>query len=434
MQVREEGDHFARAYQVSEGGMLPLKRRGETGGLLPNSLLQMLQAGKATSWHAESRIENAIEFYRDLLQIKLEPQIRAFHAFPATSAESPLPYLPQAAGIRVARLLSDSALATLYGARLGNLLVSVLCIVVAISWTPVYKWALACLALTPAFVSEMASATGFGLTYGVAFLFVALVLRLTYEGPATWRQMLALFLLTVALCLVIQGYFPLIFLYLLIPAARMGGRKRYWLACACMAVLAVGTLAAWYVARSPTFSPIRADVDPSAQARFIVQNPRIFGEAIKVGLGEPLFIHTLTLTYGGFLTTNLFVPSVPLVIVCAMLLIGVCCIDGARGVGRVGARGRLVPLAVGVAGMVCVLVYAYFYQMPVAARTISSGPWQYVPPALVLLLCLFNLMPRLGGFVGFVRAHLGWFVAAYFLLRYAESLLGVAHRYYKLPW
>jgi uncharacterized membrane protein len=432
MQVREEGDHFARAYQVSEGGLLPLKRRGETGGLLPSSLLQLLQAGKATSWHAESRIENPVEFYRDWLQIKLEPQSRAFYAFPATSAESPFPYLPQAAGIRLARLFSDSALATLYGARLGNLLVSVLCIIVAIYWTPVYKWVFACLALTPVVVSEMASATGYGLTYGVVFLFVAWVLRQTYGGVVTWGQTLVLLLLTAGMCLVIQGYFPLLLLYLLIPATRMGGRKRYWLMFAGMIVIAACTIGAWYVSRAPTFSPIKADVDPTAQARFVIQHPRGFIEALKLGLGEPPFLWTLSRTYSGFLTTNLYVPSVPLVIVCAVLLIAVCFLDGACGVGRVGVRGRLVPLGVGVAGMFSVLVFAYLYQMPVAARSIASEPWEYVPPGLVLLLCFFNLTPRPGGFAAFVRTHLGWFVAAYFLLRYAESLLGVVHRYYML--
>jgi uncharacterized membrane protein len=437
LQVPDEASHFARAFQVSEGGMLPQRRRGETGGSLPISLQQLMQAGKATFWHSESRIPNAVEFYRDRFQEKLEPESRSFTAFPMSAAEPPLAFLPQAAGIRIARLVSDSAIATMYGARIANLLVAIACILAAICWTPVYKRVFACLGLAPLVVSEMASASAYAFTYGVVFLFAALVLRLSYGEPglATWRQTAALFVLTAALCLVMQGYFPLVFSYFMIPAARMGGRKRYWLVFAGLAAVAAALVTAWQLAQAPSSALVKAEVDPAAQARQILENPRQFVDVVRASLGTRApVVHVLSQTYSGFLVTNLLNPSIALLVVCAGLFLFVCFLDGRPGLGRVGLRRRLVPLAVAAATMATTLLFAYLYRTPVGSMAVESGPWQLVPTGLVLTFCLFNLTPRLIGFAAFVRAHMSLFVAGYYLLRFGESAFGVIYRYYKINW
>src|SRR5215831_15196647 len=74
LQVPDEGNHFARAFQVSEGGWLPQVVRGENGGVLPTNLLSLMLQHESSAWHQESRISNAIEFYRQQFELKLEPE------------------------------------------------------------------------------------------------------------------------------------------------------------------------------------------------------------------------------------------------------------------------------------------------------------------------------------------------------------------------
>jgi uncharacterized membrane protein len=435
MQAPEEASHFARAYQVADGGWLPQRRHGETGGLLPSNLAHLILTGDATSWHGESKISKPLETYRDLFQVELEPERRTFIAFPKTTAEPPLAYLPQAIGIRITRLITDSALATLYGARLANLLAAIVCITLAILLTPVYKWVLACLALTPMALSEMGSATGYGMTYGVVFLFVALVLRLAYggTGPVSRRTLVALFVLGAALAWVIQGHLPLIFLFLLVPAERLGGRKRYWLGFTALVLVAAGAEAAWQFAQLPVYSPSKAGVDAAAQARLILDHPRQFGTALKTALGQPPLVNLLGMTHSGVWAPDGWQPSVFYVLLCWLPLLCVCFLDGTPAVSRVRLHQRLVPLAVGALAIFVIFLLSYLTWMPVGASTIFLRPRQALPAVLALLLCLFNLTPRLSGFAASVRAHLGLLLVVYFLLRYVEGVLSVAHRYYGWP-
>jgi uncharacterized membrane protein len=433
MQAPEEASHFARAYQVSEGGWLPQKRHGEAGGFLPTSLVQLIQTGEATTWHGESHIDKPLEFYHDLFQVPLEPGRRSFAAFPKAAAEPPLAYVPQAAGIRMSRLVSDSALATLYGARLGSLLAAIVCIAAAILLTPVYKWAFACLALTPMAVAEMASATGYGPTYGVVFLFVALVLRLAYggTGPAARREILALFVLAAGLGWVLQGHLALIFLYLLVPAERFGGRKRYWLVFVALVLVAAGAEAGWQVAQALRYSPAGGGVDPVAQARLVLEQPRLFGSALQTGLGQPPLIDLLARAYSGVWMAAGWVTPIPLVVLFTAVLLGVCVLDRTPGVERVTLAQRLVVIAVAALCLGVVFLLTYLSWMPVGAPTIYVRPRQVLPAGLALLLCLFNLMRPWGRFAAFVRAHLGLLVVVYFLLRYVHAVLAVMHRYYR---
>jgi len=439
MQVPDEGSHFARAYQVSEGGMLPLKRGKETGGILPTSIIQLLQMGDATSWHAEARIENPIEIYRDLLQNKLEPASRSFAAFPKTTSEPPLAFLPQAAGIRIARLVSASALVPLYGARLANLLVAILCTAVAISVTPIYKWVFAWLALSPLVLAEMASATGYALTYGVVFLFVAVVLRLAFggQGMATWIPIVILLILAVATSLVIQGYLPLLLLYFVVPAARVGGRKRYWLTFTALCLVAGGTTVAWHFAQAPTYSPPNAGVDPAAQFRLLSQNSRHFFGALRSSMGLPPIVHVMSTPLSGLLLTGslskpgfLIVLRGVMVPVCAGLVIVACFLDACPAVGRVSLRQRLVAFLVGVASVLAIFLIVYVQSMPVGGTGILVRPRQLIPCGLALLLCLVNLTPRLGKFGAFARSYFGTILVVYFLLRFGESGFSMWARYY----
>src|SRR5258708_17033095 len=57
LQAPDEGFHFARAYQVADGILLPRHRRGELGGLLPSNIEGSIRMADATTWHHEASIK-----------------------------------------------------------------------------------------------------------------------------------------------------------------------------------------------------------------------------------------------------------------------------------------------------------------------------------------------------------------------------------------
>jgi uncharacterized membrane protein len=426
----DQGLHFARAYQVSEGGWLPLKRNGESGGFLPISLLGLTQSFGSISQHGESKISNPVETYRNLFQARLEPATRRFVPFPWTAAESPLPYVPQAIGIRIATLISDSALVCVYGARIANLLFALAFVAAAIRITPVYKWVFAVFALTPQILSEMASTSGFALTYAAAFLFIALVLRLAFGArPVAGKVWAALFVAAAALGLVIQGYWTLVLLFLLVPSDCLGNRRRYWPVFAGLVLVVAGAATAWHVLRAPTFSPLVAGSDPAAQIRLLVHEPRRIPSVVGYTLDKPL-LHLASLYAGVIVTTAISVPLL-FVPVYAALVCGIALFDRTPGVRRMGIGRRVLALAVGVLGVIVLRMVFYVTWMPVGESHVRYfDPNMLTPFAFVILLGLGNLWPGEGRVAGFIRSHLGAFIVVYILIRYGESAWLLLGRYY----
>src|SRR5262249_12907472 len=161
-----------------------------------------------------------------------------------------------------------------------------------------------------------------------------------------------------------------------------------WLVFVGLAVVAASIVAAWQLAQGPPAVAAKAEVDPAAQLRHVVQNPREFAAVLRASIGKPPIVHVMSQAYSGFLVTNLLNPSIPLLAACAGLFLFVCILDIVPGVGRVGLRRRLVPVAVAAISLPVVLLFAYLYRTPVGSMTVESGPWQLIPIGLVLSLCL----------------------------------------------
>jgi uncharacterized membrane protein/cytochrome c-type biogenesis protein CcmH/NrfG len=274
-QVPDEAFHFDRAFQLSEGRVIPLKQGNQTGDYLPDSVAHLRQAFERLEKHPEQKT-SAAEIHA-ALGLSIEGD-RVFANFPNTGVYPPLAYLPQALGIALARLFSSSVLVCFYAGRVANLLATAVLFFLAIRSAPVGKWAFVVLALTPMALFQTASVSSDALTNATSFLWVAFVLRCAC-GPIerlAGRDVMILALLVIALGLVKQGYLLLVLAYFLIPAARLGGRGRYWgvfgLLVGCE-LLAVGS---WALVVRNVYSPVLPDIDPQAQWRYLCAHPGAF--------------------------------------------------------------------------------------------------------------------------------------------------------------
>jgi uncharacterized membrane protein len=275
-QVPDEAAHFQRAFQISEGHLIPLKQGDQTGGILPRNVAHLRQAFERLERHPEQKT-SAAEI-RSNLALAIDED-RVFIGFSNTAVYPPLAYLPQALGIALARLFSPSVLICFYAARLGNLLAATALFFLAIRITPVAKWAFVVLALTPMALFQTASVSSDALTNAISFLLVAFVLRCACAPlpRIRVRDVVILSLLVIALVLVKQGYLLLVLAYFLIPPQKFGGLKRYWGVFALLVGCQLLVTGAWALAIHDVYSPaIAGKVDPRAQLQHMASHPGEF--------------------------------------------------------------------------------------------------------------------------------------------------------------
>ncbi|MEW6267729.1 MAG: DUF2142 domain-containing protein [Thermodesulfobacteriota bacterium] len=242
----DENTHLLQAYALSEGTLRP-ELRGRTLGVGVPRAVQGFIIAFAKHHLKRSLGTPSWEDVGAARSIHVTRH-RGFAKL-AVFTYSPVGYLPQAAGIALARTFTDSVLLQLYAARLANLAVWAALVSLALRVTPVLALPLAVLALAPMSVFLAASCAADATTNGLAFLWFASVLRLAVgerepDAPPA-RAWLALSVQALLLSLAKIAYTPLLLLLLLVPADRLGGRRRATVASVALVTLGVLAVVVW---------------------------------------------------------------------------------------------------------------------------------------------------------------------------------------------
>ena len=236
----DENTHFLQSYALSEGHTRPVVVKGVLGVEVPRAVFRFIIV--LTTFHG--RREPGVPSWDDVMgtrEIRTDGE-RAFAPL-AVYTYSMIGYVPQALGIALARLFTDSILLQFYAARVANLLCWTLLVWLALRTTPYLRLVLGVAALGPMTVFLAASCSADGVTNGLAFLWTAYVIRLAAgddtraPAPSEW---IALGLLAIAFALTKLLYTPLLLLLLILPPARLGGTRR--LLGVSAAVLALGVI------------------------------------------------------------------------------------------------------------------------------------------------------------------------------------------------
>jgi uncharacterized membrane protein len=248
-QAPDEPAHFYRAYQITDGALLPLYHGTSAGGYLPSDLMQTTAAlVDSLPFHPEQK--QTVAAILSALMAPPAQGARVFAIFSNTAVYSPVAYAPQALGIIMGRLLGLSPLALMYFGRAANVLCYTLIVGFAIRTTPILKWVFFLLALMPMSMFQMASLSADGMTNGLSLLFIATVLHYAF-GPVdriTVKGVARLAVAGLLLALAKHTFVLIVPLCLIIPVQRFGTFRRY--AAACAAVIGASALAAgvWYLA------------------------------------------------------------------------------------------------------------------------------------------------------------------------------------------
>jgi uncharacterized membrane protein len=271
----DEESHFYRSLKLSEGSPVARKEGNHTGGEVPTAAREVVARFSTLAAGAEQKTTPAETL--DAFAVRNESGARDFVAFSNAAVHPPLAYLPQAAGVGLARLFSPRVLAWLYAGRLFNLLAATAVTFLAIRITPVGKWSFAALALTPMTLFQSASLSADALTNALSFLLVAQVLAcaLAPDGSVGKRAWWRLAATGAAVGLTKQAYFLLTLAYVLIPVRATGGRRRWWAGFLLFAGATFLAVAGWALVVRNTYSPpdLSQGMDPAGQVRLMCSSP-----------------------------------------------------------------------------------------------------------------------------------------------------------------
>ncbi|MDC0832486.1 DUF2142 domain-containing protein [Geitlerinema sp. CS-897] len=352
-QSPDEYLHFYRAFQIAEGHLVAERQTGDCygyskyfetevclGGNLPNSVLTTVRNVSSRDLRFDKTQKQNLDELFAVLDLPLNPQDRVFINFKTTALHSPIPYLPQALGIAIAKAANLSPLKLMYSGRLANLAAWVGLVFLGIRWSPIHQWFLVMLALTPMSLFLASSLSLDALTNGVAFAFLGLVLRVaigdeteekttekihetqlqqdlnvecrssiqptrvreiakrgqsfqdvtkTEENRNPSIDLAILAVLAIALSLSKLAYFPLVLLFLAIPRRKVGSWRRYWGSFSAIALASGVAVVLWSQVVSRIYVSLHPQLSPSDQIQFVLTHPLAFAATV---------MRTLT-TFGG---------------------------------------------------------------------------------------------------------------------------------------
>jgi hypothetical protein len=459
-QAPDESGHFLRAYQVSEGRIVPVRRGRQRGGELPTSLTDVIGhfSGMKPPRHARTsrrQIEAA-------LRVPLNPGERSFMPFVA-SIYSPVAYLPQAAAIAAGRAFGLHPLALMYLGRVANLMVWIALGYAAIRAAPDLGRPLLLLLLMPMSIFQAASLSADATTNGLAALLAAVVWRYATAGtrpagatpvveaepavPPTlpraarlgWPALLALGALTATISLTKFAYVPLAALVLLIPASRLGGTRRYCMAMAAVLAVNVAALAAWAPQTGGLDTVVRPDarVSPRRQLDYLSAHPTaMITVPVETFLGDGMF---LVKSFVGRLgSVDIALPAAFILVYLASLI--AACWPGDRDQPPPPRLSQLsaVVLVATTLSVAAIGLLNYLYWTPVGSRSVDGLQGRYLiplaPAALLLIRGLFWRPSRRHGWDWRTRRRLDAAAAGMAVIADVYTLAAVYVRYYGPGW
>jgi len=244
--VFDEANHFLRSYSVAHGKFISdvtsIDRLG--GDVLPSAVCDYAEMYKYNADHNGHRLND-------------EP-LKALHAdwndtreivFPNTAINTPVMYLPQAAGIKVTELFSDRPFDMAYGGRFVNMAVTAVLVILAVFITPAGKNYFKFTALLPIMMQESVSLAPDGFITAVIMVYAALILRARYKCKKVLdiRYVILLFVLTIVVITSKLVYAPLCLLLFLIPKEKFGGKSRYYTAVGVFALSIIIFAMSWFM-------------------------------------------------------------------------------------------------------------------------------------------------------------------------------------------
>jgi len=385
----DEPNHFYRAYQIAGGQLIAERRGAQAGGVIPANLVKTVDAViDDIPFHPENKQDLAN--VRSAFSLPLNPEDSLFVDFPNTAVYSFVPYVPQVLGISLGKALGLPPIWLMYLGRFTNLLVAALMIGGAIRLTPLFKGVFFLIGLIPMSLYLLASLSPDALTVGLAFVLIALVLRIAYHPDVRLNaaNLAALLGIIALLAACKNAYFSLAFLFFLIPARKAASPRSYLLSGLLAVTTSVLSFLVWTQVAANVYVPFYRGGFESFRAaeQFILQHPLPYARMLVQNLLDYAFyyIHSFVGILG-WLDTRL---PVLFVVLYLGVLLAVAVFEGDKDVA-VETWQKLIILAIVVGTVVLILTSQFFTWTRWNAWAINAVQGRYFIP-IAPLVFLFS--------------------------------------------
>ena len=241
----DEGMHFFRTYQISEGNFLAKKIDGKVGDEIPLSLSDFYDMYTPFIKNIDKKTNLAQ--MKNNFQLQVNDREREFTQFTNTALYSPVCYISQLPGVVAGKLAKVSLGGIYYLGRLSNLIAYCLLVFFALRITPFFKCPMFLLALMPMSLSLAGAYTCDVAVLVLNFLWMAVILK-TMTLPQTvkftnkWIITLAVLGVLIALS---KSYILLLPLIFLLPPRLFNTKKDYFISVLGILAVAFAGLAYW---------------------------------------------------------------------------------------------------------------------------------------------------------------------------------------------
>lgn len=235
--IPDENAHWYKSYEVSLGHFISDKNEEGYGGRIMNSKLKSVLT---TDFNVENEAGLNYIFEDSIkdLNVRYEEankkeDTEEFIEFSNTAIYPSISYLPQALGISIARLFTNSLRVQAYSARIVNFLVYMFIMWYAMKLLPDKKMLLFLIAFLPISIEQAASMSLDGLVMASTTLLIAYVLNLVYEKDSErkikLKDIFILGVVSIITSITKVIYLPICLILLLIPKERFKDTKQKYL-------------------------------------------------------------------------------------------------------------------------------------------------------------------------------------------------------------
>ena len=391
----DEHNHYYRIYEISEGTLVTPTDGGIIGSKLPESLSKTLSVNNKYSGYYNTSIKYSD--IKDMIKIKLNKKKIIQHGYgfktlyANTALYSFVPYIPQAIGFSIGKLLNSSPYCIGVIGRIFNLLTYLAICYFGIKKMPKNKLAFMILLLSPSLFSTACTLSADTLTNSVIFLFIATIMDIYYRKKNMNRkEMVLLFTLSIIIGASKIVYLPITFLLFLIPNDKFSSKKMKYFYCIGITLLSTIINLIWLKFTDPYMNLIYTRT--KLQEELILKAPFNYIKVLFTTFIKE-FLHLTSSAFAGTdmyhsqILVNPIVSAVLLVLFILVLLNN----ENKKKINTV-SKVFIFVVMVTVSVLVCTAIYVQFDANFVALNNsyVKGLQGRYFIPAIMMIPLIVN--------------------------------------------
>lgn len=380
----DEGMHFYRTYQISQGRFIAQNIDGKVGDYLPKDLSEFYKSYEPFIKNID-RKQTLDNIKKDFKYIADDNDL-VFTQFTNTALYSPVCYVSQLPGVLVGKMLKLPLVGIYYLGRLSNLISYCFLIFLALKLAPFFRLPMFLLALMPMSLSLAGAYTCDVAVLGLNFIWMAMILRLLEKDECQrkdiiWMSVIA-FLITLS-----KSYILLLPLVFLIPMSKFKNKKDYILSLCLILIAALTAGAIWYLSsKGLKLDMNEVFADSAMQKLFIMSHPFEFiGVLIKTFFVKTPRLYITMIGVLGWQDTKLDWITY---IVYPVLLYFAVFADTSKFI--LNRWQKLIVLADLLFGIVLTYTSLYIMWSPVGNPVVMGLNGKYFIPLMIPFLLLFK--------------------------------------------